>query len=136
MPKKRSNKNSLVVKRSRSGLGLFAALAIKKDDFVVEYTGEIISTAEADRRGNRYIFEISSRRSIDGSTRKNLARYINHSCSPNCEAEIDGSRVMIYAKKNINIKSGEEITYHYGKTYFKDFIKPEGCRCNYCFSRR
>lgn len=118
------------VKRSSAGLGLFAAAPFKKGDFVIEYTGEIIPNAEADRRANRYIFEISSRRSVDGSTRKNLARYINHSCRPNCEAEIDRSRIMIYAKRNIGV--GEELHYHYGKAYFDDFIKPKGCQCAHC----
>jgi SET domain-containing protein len=125
MPKKERAK--FVIKRSSAGLGLFARVPFKKDDFVIEYTGEIIPNSIADERGNRYIFEISSRRSIDGSTRKNLARYLNHSCDPNCEAEIDGTHVMIYAIKNI--KPGEELTYDYGKEYFEDFIKSAGCRC-------
>ena len=120
------------VKRSRTGLGLFAEQSFKKDDFVIEYTGEIIQNEEADRRGNRYIFEISKRRSIDGSTRANTARYLNHSCNPNCEAEIDGARVMIYSLRGI--KAGEELTYDYGKEYFEDFIQPVGCRCTSCFA--
>ena len=118
------------VKRGSAGLGLFANVAFKKGDFIIEYTGEVISNDEADRRANRYIFEISARRSIDGSRRENLARYINHACRPNCEAEIDRGRVMIYAKRNI--KEGEELNYHYGKAYFDDFIKPVGCKCASC----
>jgi hypothetical protein len=124
----RQNSKKFRVKRSRAGLGLFAEVPFKKDDFIIEYAGSIISNKEADDRPNRYIFEISSRRSIDGSTRKNLARYINHSCDPNCEAEIDGSRIMIYAVRSI--KPGEELTYNYGKQYYEDFIKPVGCKCS------
>ena len=130
----KKEKAQFAVKRSRAGLGLFANVPFKKDDFVIEYTGEIISNDEADERGGRYIFEISSRRSVDGSTRKNLARYINHSCRPNCEAEIDGSRIMIYAKRNIEV--GEELCYHYGKAYFDDFIRPVGCKCAHCSAKK
>jgi len=126
----KEERQKFAVKRSSAGLGLFARVPFKKDEFVIEYTGEIIPNAVADERGNRYIFEISSRRSIDGSTRKNLARYLNHSCKPSCEAEIDGSRVMIYAL--CGIREGEELTYHYGKDYFEEFIKPVGCRCAHC----
>lgn len=122
-----TEKKKFAVKRSSAGLGLFARAPFKKGDFVVEYTGEIIPNEEADRRGTRYIFEISSRRSVDGSTRTNLARYMNHSCDPNCEAEIDGARIMIYALRDI--EPGEELTYDYGEEYFDDFIKPVGCRC-------
>jgi len=124
---KEEDRKKFAVKRSRAGLGLFAKVPFKKDDFVIEYIGEIISNEEADRRSNRYIFEISRRRSVDGSSRKNLARYVNHSCKPNCEAEIDGARIMIYALRNIKVR--EELTYDYGKAYFEDFIKASGCRC-------
>jgi hypothetical protein len=124
----------LKVQRSSSGLGLFAKEFIKKGLFIVEYTGEIISGQEADRRGGRYLFDISGGRVIDGSARDNLARYINHSCRPNAEARTYGGRVRIYAKRRI--REGEEIAYHYGKEYFDDIIKPEGCRCSRCRSKR
>jgi hypothetical protein len=67
---------------------------------------------------------------IDGSDNGNKARYINHSCAPNAEAEIDGTRILIYALKNI--PAGEEIFYDYGDEYFNEFIKPKGCRCPKC----
>jgi SET domain-containing protein len=122
----------LVVKRSTAGLGLFARKDIAKDVRVIEYTGEVISEAEANRRGGKYLFELNARKTIDGKGRENIARYINHSCRPNCYPELNASetRVFIIAKRNI--KAGEEITYHYGKTYFDDLIKPIGCRCRTC----
>jgi len=126
----------VVVKRSSAGLGLFAAEPIKRDEFVVEYTGEVITTDEADERQGKYLFDINSKWVIDGSPRTNLARYINHSCKPNCEPEVDErkKRVYIYAIKNI--KPGEELTYDYGKDYFEGFIKPHGCRCDACAKKK
>ncbi len=120
------------VGRSSAGLGLFAAQDFKKGDFIIEYTGERISDDEANRRGGRYLFTYSKQITIDGKGRKNIARYINHACRPNAEAELDENdeAIYIYAKKNI--KTGEEITYHYGREYWNDIIKPEGCRCEKC----
>lgn len=118
------------VKRSRAGLGLFTERDIKKGEFVVEYTGEVITRAEANRRGGKYLFETSANRVIDGKGRGNIARYINHSCRPNCEVDIRRGRILIFAKRNI--KAGEELSYDYGKEYFEDHIAPVGCRCKRC----
>lgn len=120
------------VKRTRAGLGLFATRDYKKDDLVIEYTGERITDEEADDRANRYLFEINKKWTIDGSGRENLARYINHACRPNCEAEIDEAkkRIFIYAKKRIT--AGDELTYDYGKAHFNEYIKPYGCVCSKC----
>lgn len=122
----------LRVMRSRTGLGLFALEPIPKGAFIIEYVGEVISTEEGDRRAakNKYIFAIDETRDIDGSPRWNLARYINHSCRPNADAEEINGRIFITAKRNIML--GEEITYDYGKEYFDDFIRPKGCRCAHC----
>ena len=76
--------NNYVVKKSSAGLGLFAARRFKKGELVIEYTGEIISEAEAQRRGGKYLFELSGEWTIDGKGRANTARYVNHSCKPNC----------------------------------------------------
>jgi hypothetical protein len=123
-----------VVKRSRSGLGLFATTHYKKGDFIIEYTGERITEAEANRRGGKYLFRLNNQYTIDGKDRKNAARYINHSCRPNAYPELNyaETRIRIYAKKQI--APGDEITYHYGKMYFKDLIEPRGCRCEKCFT--
>ena len=118
------------VKRSSAGLGLFADENIKKGERVIEYTGKILSSKEADERGGKYLFEVNSKKTIDGSGRENKARYINHSCRPNCEIEIEKGKVFVYSKKNI--KEGEELSYDYGKEYFDEYIKPYGCRCEKC----
>ena len=121
-----------VVKRSIAGLGLFATIPFKRGDFIIEYTGELISTEEADRRGGQYLFVVSDTKTIDGKGRSNTARYVNHSCIPNAEAELDEDelRVRIYAKKKIT--PGEEILYDYGKEFWNEHIKPYGCRCESC----
>ena len=120
----------LIVKRSQAGLGLFARRDIPRSSRVIEYVGPIITDDEADRRDNRYLFQVARNKVIDGSRRSNLARYINHGCKPNCYAEIDGKRVFIFAKRGI--KAGEELSYHYGKNHFESFIKPKGCKCSVC----
>ncbi|OGG61911.1 hypothetical protein A3C87_00755 [Candidatus Kaiserbacteria bacterium RIFCSPHIGHO2_02_FULL_49_34] len=120
------------VGRGSSGLGLFAETSIAKGGFIIEYTGERITVDEADMRGGQYLFQVTDTLTIDGRDRSNKARYINHSCKPNAEAEHleDGDRIFIRAKKSI--KPGEEITYHYGKEFFETYIKPKGCRCIKC----
>lgn len=125
-------KNELAIKKSSSGLGLFATQEIKKGDLVIEYTGEKITEEEANRRGGKYLFELNDDWTIDGKGRENKARYINHSCKPNSYPELDENeeRIFIYAKRSI--KAGEEITYNYGKMYFNDLIKADGCKCSYC----
>jgi SET domain-containing protein len=129
-----SKLTKLKVKRSSAGLGLFASTPFAKGDLVIEYTGEMISDEEANQRGGKYLFELNDRWTIDGKGRENLARYINHSCRPNCYPELneDETKVFIYAKRKIS--PGEEITYNYGKDYFKRIIKPEHCRCAKCKS--
>ena len=100
---------------------------------MIEYTGPIITSEEVDKRRGKYFFEINEKFAIDGSPRSNTARYINHSCRPNAEAIVSGRRVWIWSKKAI--KAGEEITYHYGREYFNDLIKPVGCKCEKCLAR-
>lgn len=119
----------VVVKKARlgTGRGLFAASAFKKGDFIAEYTGIKIPTAHADTSKSRYLFEIDSEWTIDGSPRSNIARYINHSCDPNTEAEIREGKILISAARSI--KRGEEITIDYDTEYFDEFIRPVGCKC-------
>ena len=124
----------LSVKRGVNGLGLFAKVPIKKGDCIIEYVGEIITEAQANERGGRYLFQTSKNRHIDGTTRKNTARYINHSCRPNCEVDIIRGRVFVYAKRKIEI--GEELFYDYGKEYWDEHIKPKGCRCEKCLQKK
>jgi hypothetical protein len=122
------------VRRSSTGLGLFAARPIARKAYIVTYRGKRISTAEAHRReqrsGAKYMFEINRRWTIDGSSRQNLARYINHACRPNAEAVLRAGRIVFVALRAI--AAGDEITLDYGKEYFDLFIAPVGCRCAAC----
>ncbi len=124
------------VGRSSAGLGLFAMTDIPKGRRVIEYGGWLISAKDGDdlEDRNRYVFNINSRWDLDGSPRWNTTRYINHACRPNCEANTVGNRVIISAIKNV--RTGEEITYDYGKEYFDGYIKPIGCRCKSCEKKK
>jgi len=120
------------VRTSRPGLGqgLFANGNIRAGAFILEYTGKRIPTALADTLTSRYLFEIDSEWTIDGSARSNTARYINHSCEPNTEAEIQDGRILIHAVEPI--RKGEEVTIDYDTEYFDEFIRPVGCKCRKC----
>jgi uncharacterized protein len=125
------------VGRSRTGLGLFATEPIKKRTFIVEYKGRRLTTEQADKleaRGNRYLYEINSRWTIDGTSRKNLGRYANHSCRPNAESHQMNGKVVLRAIKTI--KPGDEITYHYGRDYLLNVITRRGCKCVKCRAKR
>jgi SET domain-containing protein len=120
--------------RSATGLGLFATAPIERGAFIVEYSGKRIPTRDAKARertsGARYMFEINSRWTVDGSPRSNIGRYANHSCRPNAESAIWKGKVILRAISPI--MSGEEITYDYGAEYFELFIRPNGCQCAKC----
>ena len=115
------------VGRASAGLGLFAVRPYKKGERVIEYFGRTLTNAEEYTSRSKYLFEVNSRKTIDGTTRKNIARYINHSCRPNCEPEIERGHIYIDAIRNI--KAGQEFVYDYGEEYFNEHIKPFGCRC-------
>jgi SET domain-containing protein len=125
------------VGRSRTGLGLFATALIAKGAFIIEYKGRRISHAQAQRleaRGSRYMFEINRRWTVDGSSRRNVARYVNHSCRPNAESDLVKGKVILRAIKAI--EPGEEITYDYGEEYFGLFLGPTGCKCQKCMEQQ
>jgi len=124
------------VKRATAGLGLFAEEDIVKEQLILEYTGERISEEEANRRGGRYLFQVTPELVIDGKGRQNTARYINHSCKPNADAEHEEDEDRIYIRARRKIKAGEEITYDYGKEYVKEIIGPEGCQCTSCLDSK
>jgi len=119
--------------RSATGLGLFATETIERNTDIVEYSGRRIRTKLAReierRRGNKYLFEIDGRWTIDGSTRNNLARYVIHACRPNAEAVLTRGR-MIYRAVEM-IPAGTEITVDYGEEYVELYFK-DGCRCAGC----
>lgn len=117
------------VRRSYAGLGLFAEEAIPKGATIIEYVGKPLTPEQEARSRSRYLFEVNKRLTIDGQGRDNTARYINHSCRPNCEPVTPRGRVLIKAKRNI--KPGEELAYDYGKAYFDQMLKGL-CRCPKC----
>ena len=129
---------SFRVGKSKTGLGLFAIREIKKGELIVRYRGPKIRNEEADRRadrGNKYLYEVNNRWTIDGTNRKNVARYANHSCRPNAESDVlRGHKVVIRAIKKI--QPGQEILYDYGKDYFDLILKPLGCKCDKCHEKR
>jgi len=120
--------------------GAFAKKDLKKDDQVIQYVGEVISSKESDRRaaiqlekhqkdpsqGGVYIFTIDDDWDIDGNVPWNPAKYLNHSCNPNCESQIDDDdEVFLIAIKDI--KKGDELFFDYG--YDVDNYLEHPCRC-------
>ena len=132
-----SSSRKVRIGRSPTGLGLFAAKPIANKAYIATYRGKRIPTPEAHRREQagkaKYMFEINARWTIDGSSRHNLGRYLNHACRPNCEPVLRKGRVVLVALRDI--AAGEELTYDYGKDYFDLFIAPLGCRCAACAMR-
>ena len=120
----------LAVKRASAGRGLFALEPIAKGVCIIEYTGPALTEEEWLNARNRYLFKVTEKKTINGWNKENTARYINHSCRPNCEIEIRKGRVFVMAKRAI--KPGEELAYYYGKEYFDQHIKPIGCKCLKC----
>jgi len=119
MARRRSPKRLYSVRHSPiHGRGVFALRRIPKDTRVIEYRGERISQEEADRRHEEtnqgpftLLFEVDDSTIIDAGVGGNSARYINHSCSPNCEAVNDAGRIFIEALRDT--RPGEELTYDY-----------------------
>jgi uncharacterized protein len=111
----------LIVVRASAlhGLGVFAACRIAPGTRVIEYLGERVSHAQADRRyghkdardNHTLLFIVDARTVIDAGVGGNEARFVNHSCEPNCESVIASGRVFIDAIRAI--EPGEELTYDY-----------------------
>ena len=121
--------------RKKSGinnLGLFAGRDIKKGEKVIEYKGRKLThkqVEEDDRFDNSkaiYLFTLNERYVLDGDTKTNTAKYINHSCDPNCEVDIIKGKIWIIAIKDI--KKGDELSYDYGFGYDADF-RQFPCKC-------
>src|ERR1700710_1962343 len=126
------------VGRSRTGLGLFATKPIKKGAKIVRYFGPLLDSKKKkdDAIENKYLFELNGRWTIDGSVRKNIARYINHACKPNAESDVKPRKRKVVIRAIKNIEPGEEINYDYGTDYFKAYLKPIGCKCAACEKKR
>ncbi|MFC1685881.1 SET domain-containing protein [Nanoarchaeota archaeon] len=119
--------------------GIFASKNISKGTRVIEYVGDKVTKKESDKRsdltfernekdenhGMVYIFELNKKYDIDGDVSWNTAKYINHSCNPNCEVEIKKGEIWVVAIKNI--KEGDEISYDYG--YDLDGFEDHPCCC-------
>lgn len=101
------------------GKGIVATQPIRKGQRLIEYVGDRITNAEADRRypfdeskpQHTFLFAVNSRTIIDAARGGNASRFINHSCDPNCEAVIERGRVFIEATRDI--EPGEELGYDY-----------------------
>jgi SET domain-containing protein len=125
--------SSFRIGRSATGFGLFATKVIKRAAYIATYRGPLLSTEEAERReqrGAKYMFELNSRWTIDGSPRWNVARYMNHSCWPNAKPITRNGRIVFVALRTIS--PGEELTYNYGREYYDYFLSNGGCRCAGC----
>lgn len=127
-----TSKFKLRTARGVSGIGIFALEEIPKGKRIIEYIGKNVSVGKQQSATGRYLFTTGRKKMIDGNIKENLARFINHSCRPNCEADGPSGKVFIYAKRKI--RAGEELAYDYGEEYFDDYIKPIGCKCKKCQS--
>jgi SET domain-containing protein len=124
----------LAIRRSRTGRGLFTRESIPRGTCIIEYTGRPATEAQIKADTGKYLFETSPTTVIDGNIKGNTARFINHSCAPNCEIHIRKRRVYVFAKRAI--RAGEELTYDYDTEYFDAIIKPRGCLCDKCLRNR
>jgi uncharacterized protein len=133
-----SSKKPYRIGRSRTGLGLFATKPIKKGAKIVRYFGPLLDCRKKkdDAVENKYLFELNGRWTIDGSVRENIARYINHACRPNAESDVMPRKRKVVIRAIKNIEPGEEINYDYGTDYFKEYLKPIGCKCDACEKKR
>ena len=113
-------KHLIAVRNSRiQGKGVFAISRIPKGRRIIEYVGDVITNEEAEKRydddpaerHHTFLFELDDDRCVDAAHGGNISRFINHSCSPNCEALIDGEHIYIFSLKNI--QPGVELAYDY-----------------------
>jgi len=133
--------NKFIYKKKSTihGFGIFAKTGIPKETRIIEYLGERITKAEADRRGPIlieyakkhkqsgavYIFVLNKKYDIDGHVSYNTAKYINHSCAPNCEVDVIRGHIWVIALRDI--LKDEELFYNYG--YDLDTYDEHPCFC-------
>jgi len=113
-----------MIERRRSGIagwGVYATERIPKNKRIIDYKGEKITHKESSDREDRYLkkgqiwcFTLNNRWVIDAGVGGNIARFINHSCTPNCYAHIKDGIIWIRAARTI--RKGEELCYHYHTT--------------------
>jgi hypothetical protein len=121
------------------GKGVFALASIPKGERILEYTGSVITWKQAkklpphnpDDPNHTFFFHIDDKHVINGLDGGNAAKWINHACGPNCEADEDDGRVFITALRDI--EPGEELNYDYGLIldgkHTKKVKKEFACRC-------
>lgn len=137
--KTEENKYIRVKKSGIHNAGVFAKQFIPRGTQIIEYVGEKITKKESDKRATKileeskqnsekgavYIFEINKKYDLDGNVPYNTARFINHSCKPNCESENIDEKIWITATRDI--QKGEELLYNYG--YDIDTFHEHPCLC-------
>lgn len=141
MPRKIVRHNSEI-----HGYGVFAEVPFKTGARVVEYKGTRITHAAADRKydgsldsGHTFLFTLNDKYIVDANEGGNIARWLNHSCDPNCESEVvvdrngDEKKDRVYIKALRDLKPGEELTYDYGIVlevpHTKRLKQLWACRC-------
>jgi SET domain-containing protein len=140
MAKLEKKRRRIVVRNSSiHGRGVFALRRIPKGTRIIEYKGKLITDKEADRRYSRMhehsphtmLFSLEGGWVIDATRRGNSARWINHSCAPNCDIEEEGQRIFIEARRDIRL--GDELTYDYnlqiGEKHTKTAKREHACFC-------
>lgn len=139
-PGGRGDARRIQVRRSGvHGKGVFALQPIAAGERILEYKGEIIGWPEALRRhphdpsdpNHTFYFHIDDKHVIDANVGGNAARWINHACEPNCQADEEGGRVFISALRDL--APGEELFYDYGlvidERYTPALKRQYACRC-------
>jgi uncharacterized protein len=139
-PETRKGPRRIAVRNSPiHGRGVFARRRIPKGTRIIEYKGKLITEKEADRRYSRIhqhsphtmLFSLDGGLVIDATRHGNSARWINHSCAPNCEIEEEGHRIFIEARRDI--RREEELTYDYnlqiGEKHTKAAKREHACFC-------
>lgn len=128
------------------GNGVFAKEPIKKGERIVRYKGKLRTHEEVDEEyggedenGHTFLFTLNDDYVIDANVGGNIARWINHSCKPNCESEVEEdpkgrrNKDKVYIQATRNIKPGEELTYNYGivldEPHTKKVKKLWACKC-------
>jgi SET domain-containing protein len=140
MAKLEKKRRRIVVRNSSiHGRGVFALRRIPKGTRIIEYKGKLITDKEADRRYSRVhehsphtmLFSLEGGWVIDATRRGNSARWINHSCAPNCDIEEEGRRIFIESRRDI--QPGDELTYDYnlqiGEKHTKTAKREHACFC-------
>lgn len=130
----RTRSKSVVARRSPvHGRGVFAVERIPRGSRIIEYQGKRVPwTGHKDaKQGHTELFHVSATHVIDPRWDGNIARYINHSCAPNCQAFMEDGRVFIYARREI--QPGEELFYDYGlvlgRRFNREDVRTHRCRC-------